>query len=390
MKEREGGGEPFEVRVRAATGELILSGYRKEGEARSPFVHGYLSGNCQLSHPGDGLSSDASGEFVTSWMEDQALVAVRDHMGCRPLYCAESGGISAFCTDLAPLSELRMNPHPLPQGAVLRLSPDGVAISLPRPIHRTLPFEGTLDEAAEKVWELLLRSLEDRRRNAGTVAVSFSGGLDSSLLATALAKLYKVVLVSVFARGSKDAQSTSDAADSLGLELISFEVGGDEVREALNSLGGKAPFLSVMDRSLAAGFFLASTKAAELGIRTLVAGQGADEIFAGYHRYLEPHSEGLDLIERLRRELPHLESGLRRDECAIAYGGCDASFPYSDRRLAEFSFSLPHSFLISGRVRKVVLRRLARKVGLPSKIADAEKKAFQYSSGIYRLVGPGP
>jgi asparagine synthase (glutamine-hydrolysing) len=142
-----------------------------------------------------------------------------------------------------------------------------------------------------------------------------------------------------------------------------------------------------MDRSLAAGFFLASSEARAQGSDVLVAGQGADEIFGGYGRHLETASvDPSRLVPQLLEELPRLEGGLRRDELAIARGGCEASFPYADLPIARLALSLPPGFLVLRGERKVVLRELAKRMGVPPSIASAPKKAFQYSSGIQHLL----
>jgi asparagine synthetase B (glutamine-hydrolysing) len=54
--------------------------------------------------------------------------------------------------------------------------------------------------------------------------------------------------------------------------------------------------------------------------------------------------------------------------------------------MARFALNLPPGFLISHGERKVVLRELAKKMGLPPSISGAPKKAFQYSSGIQGLL----
>jgi asparagine synthase (glutamine-hydrolysing) len=249
------------------------------------------------------------------------------------------------------------------------------------------PFSGDIDAAVDRIEELLKASLKVRLKDYRSVAVAFSGGLDSSLLAQACSRRGKVLLVSTFAEGSKDAASVKGAADELGLDLHTATVDRGEVARAVTASSDDSDSRSPMDRALAAGFYLTSVKARNLGMELLVAGQGADEIFGGYSRHLETAaSDPKALIPRLVQELPRLEAGLRRDELAIASGGCEASFPYADFPIARFSLSLPSEYLISNGVRKVILRRLARKWGLPPSIAEAEKKAFQYSSGIQNLV----
>ena len=77
----------------------------------------------------------------------------------------------------------------------------------------------SFEEAAEALASLLDESVRRRVQGQGRVAVSFSGGLDSSLLALLASRYADVVLCSAYASGSRDEGQSERAAGLLGLKL---------------------------------------------------------------------------------------------------------------------------------------------------------------------------
>jgi asparagine synthase (glutamine-hydrolysing) len=348
-------------------------------------LHGCCDMDFETSSLQGALGGAVSGEFAAVGFQPGCVVAARDPLGAKPLYQGVARGLAVVSTEPSLVSALSAQPLPATPGHLLALK-EGLLTSTKYCGDLSgEPFLGDLDRASDEVGRLLMSSLEVRLGKAGAVGIAFSGGLDSSLLAFLSSMDHRVLLVSVFAPGSRDASRVQGAADDLGLELLKVKVGGPEVEKALRD-AGLPEEMRPMDRALSVGFILASSAARDQRLDRLVAGQGADEIFGGYNRHWEiassdPRSHNPRLVE----ELPLLEAGLRRDEMAIVRGGCEASFPYADLPLAHFALNLPPNYLISDGVRKLVLRRLAAKLGLPQSMASAEKKAFQYSSGIQAL-----
>ena len=53
--------------------------------------------------------------------------------------------------------------------------------------------------------------------------------------------------------------------------------------------------------------YIAAEMASEDGIKVMLSGQGADELFAGYHRYLKFYQEqGEDAQENLNKDIDNL------------------------------------------------------------------------------------
>jgi asparagine synthase (glutamine-hydrolysing) len=79
------------------------------------------------------------------------------------------------------------------------------------------------------------------------------------------------------------------------------------------------------------------------------------------------------------------DRGLLRDEAACS-ASCEVRFPYADVGIASFAEGLPLDYKIRGGERKAVLRAAALELGLPRELAEAPKKAAQFSSGAARLL----
>lgn len=202
-------------------------------------------------------------------------------------------------------------------------------------------------------------------------AVAFSGGLDSSILARAFEG---AVLINASFEGTVDRENAREAARALGAQVDFVEPSEDHLRAALSL------YVSPMDASLFAGFLAVSRRAHELGLRYVIAGQMADELFGGYAKY---RSIPLDsLPEVLNRDFLRGRLGLMRDSRAMAEGGCEALFPYAAGLVPGIAMGMEPAL----RVNKEALRAAARMLGLPEEIEKRKKKAFQYGSGIERAL----
>jgi len=207
----------------------------------------------------------------------------------------------------------------------------------------------------------------------GKVAVAFSGGLDSSLLAWLLREK-DPILITVGEAKSHDIVMAKRGADIMGLGLETIET--ENVKEIIRFASSFSRTL--MDYSLAVGFYTVAKRAKELGAKWLVTGQMADELFGGYSKYKNINEKNLNPV--LFKDF--LNSNLQRDAYAILSGGVVPVFPYASRPFANLALGLPADYKINKRG----LRTIASMAGLPDELVKSEKKAFQYGSGIEKIV----
>jgi len=221
----------------------------------------------------------------------------------------------------------------------------------------------------------------------GKVAVAFSGGLDSSVIAKSATKHSDVVACTACTRQSEDVTRAREAAEAMGIPLITNELTNEDVGDALSALD--LPFLpSLMDRSLWCLYTVVSRTAHRSGARVMLLGQLADELFGGYAKYAEAlklrGGKAAELM--MRNDIREYASRGRVRDVAACGGLVEPRFPFEAKELRVFATSLPINFKIRDGERKALLRRAALILGVPEKVANAPKKAAQYSSGVQKLV----
>jgi asparagine synthase (glutamine-hydrolysing) len=350
-------------------GDEHIIAYALDGSRGLPLVHGFVDG--------DPASAGKTGEYALLAREDDVLVASRDRLGTRALYVDQTG--SCIASDHRFFLE---TPRLLPNGTKLWTN------SMKRTHSALSPADtqSTFDECAAELAKILSEAVRTRIRGRKKVAVSFSGGLDSSLIALIAAREAEVVLCSAFTSGSRDQQHARAAADSLGLELVGVEIDSASAARELRSLD--LPFEATpMDKALWCIYSTTAREAAGQGAELIMLGQLADELFGGYMKYARKARESEeDAATMMRADV--VASGERafiRDEEACARF-TEARFPFADERLAAFALGIPVRYKLNGGERKVILRKAAALLGLPETLAAAPKKAAQYSSGVAKLV----
>ncbi|MDG6954046.1 MAG: hypothetical protein JRN33_03570 [Nitrososphaerota archaeon] len=252
-----------------------------------------------------------------------------------------------------------------------------------------MALPGEFEDCAEVLAGKIRGAVAEAVRGESRVAVAFSGGVDSSVLARCAAADAAVTAVAGFAAGSRDAGTARRAAAALGVELATVELTPQNVSRELGEVDLPFP-PTLMDRSLWCLYALVSRKARDGGAKVILLGQMADELFGGYARYSEAIEKAggaaaESLMSSDARE--YSKRGKERDVRACSRWA-EPRFPYE--MLASVAGGIPLAYKISGGVRKAVLRRAAVILGVPEEVAGAPKKAAQYSSGVQKLVARAP
>lgn len=269
----------------------------------------------------------------------------------------------------------------------------------------------SLEDALERLNELITVSLTRRLRSDVPLGTSLSGGLDSSTIAAKLsmteAKHLKTFTASFPGFERDESAKAGMVADRFG--LLNYQVSANA--EGLADEFDKITWYH--DEPVASASVYAQYKVFELAasnqVTVLLDGQGADEIFGGYDHYrrwklrtLMPHLTATALKNRERKRLRNgyiddrffesaiktievrkpvvrelndllyfdtfcsgLEQLLRyADRNSMAHGR-EVRLPFLFHELVSFVFSLPSSFKIQGGYTKWVLRKL-----MESKIPD--------------------
>lgn len=225
--------------------------------------------------------------------------------------------------------------------------------------------------------------LEDAIREAVSLrkseksVVALSGGVDSSLIAALADRPCLAVGIS----GSHDLNRAEEVAAAIGCDLIRVEIDPSRVEPVLRQILSLLPSINPVDASIATTAFFLCEAAADQGYDRIISGQGADELFCGYTRYLESS----DLKADRTADIADLPRQLARDQAVAGLFDIWISLPYLDTRVVRAADQIPVGEMIQSGVRKFPLRRIASAY-LPEDIAWYEKKAMQYGSGVWKAI----
>ena len=432
--------------------EVILKAWHCWGEEAVSRLHGMFA-------------------FVICERESRRTIMVRDRFGIKPLYYSELPGALRFASSLPALvrsggvdtsidraalhnymSFHAVVPPPrtilngvrkLPPATIRIIEPDGSKadrIYWNPPFDRDPAHSGlSAQDWRERVHDALRLAVKRRMVADVPVGVLLSGGVDSSLIVALLAEAGQHGLMS-FSVGFQEAKGEkgdefvySDLiAERFGTDHHKIFVPSSELMDALP--GTFAAMSEPMVSYDNVGFYLLSKEVSK-HIKVVQSGQGADEIFAGYHWY-PPLQNSNDVVgdyarvffdrdhatlktqlgdewiadNDASRELvaEHLNRAgadtpvdralrldgtvmlvddpvKRVDNMTMAWG-LEARVPFLDHELVELAARIPpeHKLRDNG---KGVLKDVARKV-LPSEVIDRKKGYFpvpelKYIDGPY-------
>lgn len=215
----------------------------------------------------------------------------------------------------------------------------------------------------------------------GSVGILFSGGLDSGLLAAVARSYGRPRLYTVGTDGSHDLRMAEEAAAILDLPWVPWVVTPDEVEQACRDLLKVMWVPSPVAVSFELPIFLIASRAEE---DVLISGQGADELFGGYDRYLRMSPE--DCARSMDEDLAKAMGEMTPIEDTLAgHFHKVVERPFLGSQVIDAAKDIPVQEKIRDGVRKAPLRDIATSMGLDV-IASREKKAAQYGSGFMRVL----
>ena len=224
--------------------------------------------------------------------------------------------------------------------------------------------------------ELRSRLEEAVERNTAQ-GILLSGGLDTSILA--LLSPGAIGLNMRLNGYGEDLKYAEMLAEKLGLELYPKSI---SVNEALATIPEVIKILGSFDPALPndLAVYLGLRLAREKGIESVITGDGADELFAGYSYMFD-----LDLKEYL----PRLSEKMRFSSNRLgAHLGVEVKQPFLDGDFIDFALSISPELKVrehrGARCGKWVLREAFAPL-LPEEIIWQTKRPIEVGSGFSRL-----
>ena len=234
--------------------------------------------------------------------------------------------------------------------------------------------------------EQLRKLVVDRVRASSADGILFSGGLDTSVLATIATshgRRLQAVMVSVKEGTGLDEPFARLMVERLGLEL-------EILRPSLNELVDRMPELirllgtfDPMELRNSIVTYIAMEAASKHGLSAVLTGDAADELFAGYSFMFNMSAEQLPSYIRHLNEIMHFTSDVIGRNLGV---GVDS--PYVSCLIRDFAISLGYEDLVceyeGKRFGKRILREAFSSV-LPKEIAWRLKTPIEYGSGSTAL-----
>jgi len=303
-------------------------------------------------------------------------VCLRDHMGKKPLFVGRSSGELFIASELKIVDKCEWF-QMLPRGAS---TVDLVTGAVSQIATHSM---GSSDRDLN--W-LLTESVRKRLPQAAQpVGVFLSGGLDSSIIASVVSRMRNdAAYFTLGDQGGSDRQAVTVVASALGIRRVHTVPlpTPSEIPELIRSVVYATESFnpSVVSNGLAT--FLLARAAHDVGIKVVLTGEGADELFGGYHVFnkCDPWS---DIRQRLIEEMQTTE--LRRlDMCCMAHS-VEPRCPFLDRSVRAYSDGLVFGETYDGDENKVTLRRSFDGI-LPPETLHRRKTSLDVGSGIRGMV----
>ncbi|WP_405161618.1 asparagine synthase-related protein [Nocardia sp. NBC_01499] len=325
--------------------------------------------------------------FVLYDAERDTFLAARDRYGIKPLYYLTDGASWYFASEAKaflgcglPIDRVRA----VPPGALV--TADGVRQWYSLDAHRRT---SVADPA-------LLRALLETSVHKHLavdpgikIGTYLSGGIDSSII-TALAARHRPDLIAftVGMEGSPDVAAARQVAEHLGIEHVVCAFDLDQVEELLSEAVYQTESYSQLVLEGLMSMLLAREVKAR-GVKVVLCGEGADEIFAGYGDFRRQPRRVLPTL--LRNAIANIgDTDCRRLDLATMAHSLEARVPFLDPAIVEYGTNLPPEWLlrpVDGRVVEKWLLRKACEDLLPTEIVWRIKLAFDHGSGILHLLG---
>tara|TARA_B100001093_G_scaffold503131_1_gene557084 strand:- start:614 stop:2290 length:1677 start_codon:yes stop_codon:yes gene_type:complete len=334
--------------------------------------------------------------FVIYDSKNDEYFVARDHMGIIPLYIGwDADKIFYVSSELKALEGVCNKIELFPPGHYLLSTKDDYIKWYDRDWREYNEVKNAKSDI-KKLRDSLEQAIKRQLMSDVPYGVLLSGGLDSSIT-SAVAKKYSEMRIesnnkqpawwpqlhsfSVGLEGSPDLAAAKLVADHIGTihhEIIfTIQEGLDAIKDVIYNL----ETYDITTVRASTPMYLMARVIKSMGIKMVLSGEGADEIFGGYLYFhkapnsREFHDETVRKLDKL-----HMYDCLRANKSLAAWG-IEGRVPFLDKEFMDVAMSLnPEDKMIKGdRIEKWILRKAFEEY-LPESIVWRQKE--QFSDGV--------
>jgi len=326
---------------------------------------------------------------------DSYLIA-RDHIGIIPLYTGyDADGNFYVASEMKALMPICKTVEEFPPGHILDSRVGELQKYYKRNWHQYAAIKDNTTSTT-KIREALEESVKSHLMTDVPYGVLLSGGLDSSLISAITQKFAarrieendlseawwpKVHSFACGLEGSPDLEAAQTVADSIGTIHHSVVFTEQEGIDALKEVIYHLETYDVTTIRASTPMYLMARKIKAMGIKMVLSGEGADEIFGGY-LYFHKAPNAQEFHEELNRKLDRLHKFdcLRANKSMSAWG-IEARVPFLDKNFMDVAMRInPEDKMCgNGKMEKAILRESFEGY-LPKEILWRQKE--QFSDGV--------
>ena len=328
-------------------------------------------------------------------VNDEYLIA-RDHMGIIPLYMGwDKHGTFYISSELKALEGVCNKIEIFPPGHFMS-SKDNKLVKWYDRDWMNFDYVKDNNTSIDDLQIALENAVHRQLMSDVPYGVLLSGGLDSSIT-SALAKKYSKNRIesndvksawypqlhsfAVGLKGSPDliaAQKVADHIDSIHHEItFTVQEGLDAIRDVIYHL----ETYDVTTIRASTPMYLMARVIKSMGIKMVLSGEGADEIFGGY-LYFHKAPDSKEFHEETVRKLDKLyQYDCLRANKSLAAWGIEGRVPFLDKEFIDVAMRInpKDKMITSEKMEKWVLRKSFEKY-LPKSVAWRQKE--QFSDGV--------
>ncbi|MCG8235445.1 asparagine synthase B [Tenacibaculum finnmarkense] len=327
--------------------------------------------------------------------KDEYFVA-RDHMGIIPLYIGwDQNGTFYVASELKALEGTCAKIELFPPGHYMS-SKDGKFVQWYKRDWEDYQAVKDNETSISEVKEALEAAVHRQLMSDVPYGVLLSGGLDSSVI-SAIAKKYSQKRIesddtsaawypqlhsfSVGLEGSPDLAAAQKVADHIGTVHHEIKFTIQEGLDAIKDVIYNIETYDITTIRSSTPMYLMARVIKSMGVKMVLSGEGADEIFGGYlYFHKAPNAE--EFHEETVRKLDklHMYDCLRANKSLMAWG-IEGRVPFLDKEFMDVAMRInPQDKMINGqRMEKWVIRKAFEDM-LPESVAWRQKE--QFSDGV--------
>jgi asparagine synthase (glutamine-hydrolysing) len=278
------------------------------------------------------------GDWAFVIVDGDDYIAGRDPMGVKPLYYGlDERGRIYFSSEMKPIADQCKTFSTFPPGHYY--TPKNGFVKYYQPEYED--YENAVQDLdLSLIRESLTEAVRKRLMSEVPIGVLLSGGLDSSLIAAIASRFVdsgkKLQSFSIGLNAdAPDAIAARKAAEFLGTEHHEIHFSVEEGIKLLEKIIWHIETYDIISVRASVPMYLLSKAIAEKGVKAILSGEGADEIFGG-HLYFRnaPSTEEFqkESIERVQKLFT--ADLLRADKSTMA-NGIETRIPFLDKNFLD-------------------------------------------------------